>query len=93
MEHYKSSAIMQMLIGARGNLESIRLSEKHQKAQRKSLDKIIELEKQLKKYPQILELYKEVQEASNLEYLLYSEEVYKEAFAFGLAIGQEVFSK
>lgn len=85
------SAIIQMLMGARGNLESLRPSEEYRKAQRKVLDKTIEFEKRLKEYPQILELYNEVQQASDIEYAIYSNEVYKEAFSFGLAIGQEVF--
>ena len=87
------SAIMQMLMGARGNLESLRPSEEYLRAQSEFVEKTIEFEKQLKKHPQILALYKEVQQASDAEYAIYSDEVYKEAFAFGLAIGQEVFSK
>ena len=90
MEQNKS-AIMQMLMGTRGNLECFRPSEEYRKAQQKVLDKIIEFKKKLKEYPQILELYKEVQQASDIEYVMYSEEVYKEAFAFGLAMGQEIF--
>ncbi len=82
-----------MLTSARGNFDCIRPGEECRKAQEKALDKIIEFEKELKKYPQLFELYKEMQEASEIENVIYSEEVYKEAFSFGLAIGQEVFSK
>ncbi len=92
MEQNKS-AILQMLMGERGNFECIRFSEEYRKARKKSLDKLLEFEKQLKKYPQIFELYKEAQTAADLEYVTYAEELYKEAFSFGLAIGQEVFNR
>ena len=46
MEQNKS-AILQMLMGERGNFECIRFSEEYRKARKKSLDKLLEFEKQL----------------------------------------------
>ena len=51
MEQNKS-AILQMLMGERGNFECIRFSEEYRKTRKKSLDKLLEFEKQLKEYPQ-----------------------------------------
>ena len=92
MEQEKS-AIMQMLLGNRGNFECMQLSEEYRKAQAKFIDKYKELQKQLEKYPELLALFNEMMEANEEEDCIYADDVYKEAFSFGLAIGQEVFSK
>ena len=49
MEQNKS-AILQMLMGERGNFECIRFSEEYRKTRKKSLDKLLEFEKQLKEW-------------------------------------------
>ena len=92
MEQEKS-AIMQMLMGKRGNLEFLKMTEEYREAQDKFVDKIEEMKKELEKHPKLLALFNELLEASNRENAIYADEVYKEAFSFGLAMGQEVFSK
>lgn len=92
MEQEKS-AIMQMLMGKRGNFECMRMSEEYRKAHGTFFDKYKELQKQLEKYPKLLALFNEMMEANDEENSIFADDVYKEAFSFGLAMGQEVFSK
>ena len=92
MEQEKS-AIYQMLYGKRGNFECMRTSEQYRKAQHKFVDKYEKFKEQLKKDPKLLAMFDEVMDAHDEENAIYSEDVYKEAFSFGLAMGQEVFSK
>ena len=92
MEQEKS-AIYQMLMGKRGNFECIKMTEAYRKAQSEFVDKFEEMQKQLQKYPKLLALFNEVMEAHDIENVTYADEVYIEAFSFGLAMGQEVFSK
>ena len=89
----EKSAIMQMILGNRGNFECMRMSEEYRKAQRELYSKVEELEKQLKDSPDLLKLFNELMDASLHESAIYGEDVYIEAFSFGLAIGQEVVSK
>ena len=87
----KNSAIEQMMLGNRGSLERIRRSKEWKEALKVSAEKYNAFESQLKDYPQLLTLFNELQEAEMAENAIHIEDVYKEAFAFGLAIGQEVF--
>ena len=87
----KNSAIEQMMLGNRGSLECIPRSKEWKDALKVSVEKYNALESQLKDYPQLLTLFNELQEAEMAENAIHIEDVYKEAFAFGLAIGQEVF--
>ena len=89
----KKSAIYQMLMGKRGNFECIHTSEEYRKAQSNFVDKFEEMQKLLQNYPKLLSLFNEVMEAHDIENAVYADDVYKEAFSFGLAIGQEVFTK
>ena len=89
-----NSAIMQMMLGNRGNLESVRRSNEWKEACKLSLKKLEEFEKQLKDCaPHLYALYEELHEAEADLNAIFIEDVYKEAFAFGLAIGQEVFDR
>ena len=92
MEQEKS-AIYQMLMGKRGNFECMCTSEQYRKAQHKFVDKYEELKKRLEEYPELLKLFDEMMEADDEEHSIFADDVYKEAFSFGLAMGQEVFSK
>ena len=89
----EKSAIYQMFMGKRGNYECMHTSEEYRNALSKFVDKYEELEKQLHKYPKLLALFNEMMEASDEENSIFANDVYIEAFSFGLAIGQEVFSK
>lgn len=87
-----NSAIMQMILGNRGNLESICRSDEWKESLKIFLKKLNEFEKQLKDCaPQICAMYDEMKDAEADLNAIFIEDVYKEAFAFGLAIGQEVF--
>lgn len=88
-----NSAIIQMLMGERGNINRLPFGEEYGKALNALVDKIEELKKQLKDSPKLLKLFEEVLDASGLENTIHVEEVFREAFAFGLAMGQEVFDK
>ena len=88
-----NSAILQMLNNGRGNCENIPKSDEYHKALSKLVEKIEEFENQLKDYPKLFEAFKEVMDASDNECSIYADDVYIEAFSFGLAIGQEVFGK
>ena len=88
----KNSAIEQMILGNRGNMESLRRSEEWKESLKIFLKKLNEFEKQLKDCaPQICAMYEEMKDAEADLNARFIEDVYKEAFAFGLAIGQEVF--
>ncbi len=87
----KDSIIWQMSNGLRGHFEDIPLSEDYQKAKQETVEKMEALEEKLKKYPELYTLYKEVLDATDNEYFIYADDVYREAFALGLAIGREVF--
>ena len=92
MEQEKS-AIFQMLMGKRGNFDFLPMSEEYREAQDKYVDKIEEMKKELQKHPKLLALFDELLEASDRENAIFADDVYIEAFSFGLAMGQEVFSK
>ena len=77
----------------RGNLETIPMSEEYRKALSVTCDKIKEFKKQLGDSPQLVKLFNEVLDADDLEDTIHVYDVYKEAFAFGFALGQEVFDK
>ncbi len=89
----KDSVIWQMFNGLRGHFEDIPLSEDYQKAKKETIEKMEALTEKLKKYPELYTLYSEVINASDKECLIYADDVYREAFAFGLAIGREVFER
>ena len=88
----QNSAISQMILGNRGNLESIGRSNEWNESRKLFLKKLEEFEKQLKDCsPQLYALHEDLQDAEADLNAIFIEDVYKEAFAFGLAIGQEVF--
>lgn len=87
-----NSAIMQMIRGERGTLENIKYSDEYENAKELSIQAQSEFIKKLEDYPKLKPLYFEMEKAIGLEYALHLEEVYKEAFSFGLTIGQEVKS-
>ena len=87
----KDSAILQIL--NYGKFENIPKSDEYHDALCELIDKIEKFENQLKDYPNLLKTFKEVMNASDYENAVYSDDVYIQAFSFGLAIGQEVFSK
>ena len=59
----QNSAIMQMMLGNRGNIESVPKSDEWLEALKISRQKNKEFERQLKDYPQIFALYQEFEEA------------------------------
>ena len=89
----KKSAILQMLNHERGSFEIIPKSEEYLKALDEFCDKMDKFVKELEKYPELAAQFKEAEKAADIEKLIYFDLVYKEAFAFGLAIGQEVFDE
>ena len=86
-----NSVITQMILGNRGSIENMRRSNEWREALKVSAKKLDEFEKQLKLYPELLALYNEFQDAEGIAEAILIEDVYKEAFTFGLAMGQEVF--
>ena len=89
----KNSAILKMLTGELHRCKQISTSDEYCEALDLHIKKSKELKAQLKKYPQILSLYKEVEETFLNHSAIYADDVYIEAFSYGLAIGQEVFGK
>ncbi|MDE6605088.1 MAG: hypothetical protein K2K85_03585 [Clostridia bacterium] len=89
----KNSAILKMLNGELSEMERFCLSEEYHDATDAYIKKSKELETQLKKYPQLLSLYREVEETFSNHCAIYADDVYIQAFSYGLAIGQEVFGK
>ena len=89
MEQNKS-AIVQMIMGERGNFNYLKTSDEYRKALDILIEKMQKLTTQLEKYPNLLALYKEVEEAFENENAIYVVDVYREAFAFGLAMGMEI---
>ncbi|MDE5756421.1 MAG: hypothetical protein K2I23_04955 [Clostridia bacterium] len=86
-----NSAIMQMMMGQRGNFDELKLSDEYKKATHDLVDKIEEFQKQIADNPKLLEMFNELQNAHVSENTIFANDVYREAFAFGLAMGQEVF--
>ena len=84
-----NSAILQMARGERGNIDNIEFSDEYKEAKKVSMHAQSEFIQKLDKYPQLKTLYFEMEKAMGIEYALHIEEVYKEAFSFGLSLGQE----
>ena len=89
MEQNKS-AITQMMMGERGNLNNIKMSEEYCQALDLLVQKLQDFLSKLEKYPKLLALYKEVEKAFENENAIGTVDVYREAFAFGLAMGLEI---
>ena len=87
----QNSAIMQMLLGKRGNVESVTYSEEYHKLLCIAVEKQEALQEKIKDNPELLKAFDEYMEAIENENTLYADESYREGFAFGLAMGQEVF--
>ncbi len=86
-----NSAIMQMMMGHRGNYDELKLSDEYKKATRDLVNKIEEFQKQIADKPKLLEMFNELQDAHVNENTIFANDVYREGFAFGLAMGQEIF--
>ncbi|MDE6275202.1 MAG: hypothetical protein K2M75_01545 [Clostridia bacterium] len=86
-----NSAIMQMMMGERGNLDEFHSSDEYKKAFDDLFDKIEEFQKHIADNPKLLKEFIQLQDAHLHETVLYAYDVYREAFAFGLAMVQEVF--
>ncbi|MDE7191624.1 MAG: hypothetical protein K2O35_04090 [Clostridia bacterium] len=84
-----NSAIMQMIRGERGTLESINYSDEYEKAKELSIQAQAEFIKKIEDNPTLRKQYFEMEKAIGVEYTLHLEEIYKEAFYFGLSIGLE----
>ena len=89
----KNSAILKMLNGELSEMERFCLSEEYYNATDAYIEKSKELETQLKKHPQLLALFKEVENNFLEQSSIYADDIYIQAFSYGLAIGQEVFGK
>ncbi|MDE5910739.1 MAG: hypothetical protein K2O31_03795 [Clostridia bacterium] len=85
----KNSAILQMIRGERGNIENIEYSDEYKEAKKLSIEAQERFIHNLDDYPQLQKLYFELDRAIGYEYSLHLEEVYKEAFSFGLSLGKE----
>ena len=86
-----NSAIMQMMMRCRGNYDELKLSDEYNKVSRDLTNRIEEFQKLIADNPKLLKMFNELQDAHINECAIYANEVYREAFAFGLAMGQEVF--
>ena len=86
-----NSAIMQMMMGERGNLDEFHSSDEYKKTLDDLVKKIEEFQKQIADNPKLLEMFNELQDAHINENTIFANDVYREGFAFGLAMGQEVF--
>ena len=89
----KNSAITQMLTGERGTFERIPRSDDYNKASNDLIKKIEDFKIQIANNTQLLKKFDELQEASEKANAVSANEIYKEDFSFGLAMGQEVFDK
>ena len=87
----KNSAIMQMMMGKRGNLDNHNSSDEYKKTLDDLDDKIRDFQKQIADNPKLLQQFNELQDLHLRETILYGYDAYREAFAFGLAMGQEIF--
>ena len=87
----KYSAIKEMFYGNRGNLENIKFDNKEVVI----LDVINENEeillKELSKKPEILEIYKKLNNALGELDLIENEHYYIEGFKFGFLMAQDIF--
>ena len=88
-----NSAIMQMLMGNKGNIDSLSFSEEYRDSLSIAVKKLEVFQEKIKDAPELLKAFGEYVEAIENENAQYAHETYREGFAFGLAIGQEVFSK
>lgn len=86
-----NSAIMQMIMGKRGNLDASNSSDEYKKTFDDLIDKIEDFQKQIADNPKLLQQFNELQDLHLHETVLYGYDIYREAFAFGLAMGQEIF--
>ena len=87
------STIIQMIMGRKGNFDTINHSDDYKDALIVAVKKIEDFKKQLEDFPKLLEQFDDLLDASNNENAIFASDVYKEAFAFGLAMGQEVFDE
>ena len=87
----KKSPILQMLMGEKGNFDTISVSDDYKDAQTIAVKKIEDFKKQLEDFPKLLKQFDDLLDAYDNENAIYASDVYKEAFAFGLAMGQEIF--
>ncbi|MDE6676739.1 MAG: hypothetical protein K2K12_03380 [Clostridia bacterium] len=85
------SAIEDIINGKRGKIDQYKISEEYKTALRESneIEKIF-VEK-LKKYPELLELYRKVSETDEIACAAEMHDVYKEAFRFAFLIAVDVF--
>jgi len=83
----KASAIMQIFYGEKGHFETIKQSVEESKL----LDKVIEIEEELKKKlsPELLELYKKVSDVIDMLHSESSDNHFLEGFKLGLRVGME----
>ena len=86
-----NSAIMQMMMGQRGNMETITYSEEYHNLLSIAVKKQEAFQEKIKDKPELLKAFDEYIEAAERENAVYADESYQEGFAFGLAMGQEVF--
>ena len=86
-----NSAIMQMLLGNRGSHETMTFSDEYRKVLSALVDKQKEFQEKIKDNPELLKAFDEFMDCAWDENALHADECYREGFAFGLAIGQEVF--
>ena len=88
MEKY--SAIVEMYRGNRGDSQRIKYGEEYWKCLHEYCDLAEKFRDELKKYPELLELWEKCEWASNEVNACGEEEQYREGFQFGLLMGLEV---
>ena len=89
----KNSAIMQMMMGNRGNMEALKYSKEYRKLLKVAVEKLEAFQEKIKDNPELVKAFDEYVDAFEDENAQYANESYREGFAFGLAIGQEVFDE
>ena len=83
------SAIKDMLNGKRGKFGQVELGAEYWECVSLCLEKERGLREKLKEYPELLELYSELDELDAMKNACMIEDYYTEAFSFGLTIGLE----
>lgn len=91
MEKY--SAIQQMILGHRGNIESVKYGKEHNKVFDKFCNKYEEFTQKYSDNPEIITLFNEVCDAADKEQAFAEEDLYIEGFRFGVLIGIDIMSE
>ena len=87
MENY--SAILEMHRGKRGDSQQIKYGDEYRKSLREYATLAEEFHEKIKDYPELFDLWKKCEDASNRVNVYWEEDQYREGFQFGLLMGLE----